>query len=154
MSKRATMKPAAKERRKQRSYAIGKPCTEEDLEAAVLPIPDEFLCEEMSFWLWSDSPEGELWFEMSDTLEVLLKDVGLDARDRKFLWPDDARLDLDQSVRRINQQHPDFPEQTIKEFLIHWIQALYVPEGYSEPQMNELERLTAQWAEDVNPGKN
>jgi hypothetical protein len=86
-------------------------------------------------------------------LEDLLKDVGLDARERKFLWPD-GRLDLDQSVRRINQQYPDFPEQKIKEFLIHWIQALYVPEGYSESQMNKFERLTAQWAEDLNPGEN
>ena len=84
---------------------------------------------------------------MSDTLEVLLKDVGLDAREHKFLGPD-SRLDLDQSVRRINQQYPDFPEHKIKEFLIHWIQALYVPEGYSESQMDELERLTEQWAED------
>jgi hypothetical protein len=38
--------------------------------------------------------------------------------------------------------------------MIHRIQALYVPEGYSESQMNKLERLTAQWAEDVTPGKN
>jgi hypothetical protein len=29
-----------------------------------------------------------------------------------------------------------------------------MPEGYSESQMNELERLTARWAEDLNPGKN
>jgi len=154
MSKRTATKPAAKGRRKKKSYAIGKPCTEEDLEAALPPIPDDFLCEEMSFWSWWDSPEGELWSKMSDTLEALLNDVGLDAGERKFLWPDAGRLDLDQSVRRINQQYPDFPEQTIKEFLVHWIQALYVPEGYSESQMNELEGLTAQWAEDVNPEKN
>jgi hypothetical protein len=143
MSKRIATKPAAKGRPKKSSYAIGKPCTEEHLEAALLPIPDEFLREEMSFWSWGDSPEGELWFEMSDTLEVLLKDVALDAGERKFLWPD-GRLDLNQSARRVNQQYPDFSEQTIKEFLIHWIQALYVPEGYSEAQMNALERLTAQ----------
>ena len=154
MSKRTATKPAAKDGLKKRSYAIGKPCTEEDLEAALLSIPDELLREEMSFWSWGDSPEGELWFEMSDTLEALLKDVGLDAGERKFLWPDAGPLDLDQSVRRINQQYPDFSEQTIKEFLIHWMHALYVPEGYSETQMNELERLTERWAEDANPGKN
>jgi hypothetical protein len=80
--------------------------------------------------------------------------VGLGARERKFLWPDGGRLDLDQSVRRINQQFPNFPEQTIKEILIHWIQALYLPEGHSDCQTSKLERLTAQWAEDVNPGEN
>jgi hypothetical protein len=142
MSKRTATKPAAKGRSKKKGYAIGKPCTEEDLEAALLPIPNEFLGEEMSFWSWGDSAEGELWFDMSDTLEALLKDVSLDAGERKFLWPEAGRLDLDQSVRRINQLYRDFPEQTIKGFLIHWMQALYVPEGYSESQMNELERLT------------
>src|SRR5262249_39980173 len=74
--------------------------------------------------------------------------VGLDVRQRKFLWPDAKRLDLDQSVRRINQQYPDFPKDKIEEFLIYWIQELYVPEGYSESQMDELERLTEQWAKD------
>ena len=85
---------------------------------------------------------------MSDTLEALLKDVGLDARERKFLWPDAGQLDLEQSVRRINQQYPGFPDDKIEEFLIYWIQELYLPEGYSESQMDELERLTEQWAKD------
>jgi hypothetical protein len=152
MSKPATRKPGVKRRRKS-GWDIDRRSIEAEWEAALLRIPEEILREEIAFWSWPDSPEGELWFEMSDTLEVPLKDVGLDARERKFLWPD-GRLDLDQSVRRINQQYPDFPEQKIKEFLIHWIQALYVPEGYSESQMNKFERLTAQWAEDVNPGEN
>ena len=151
MSKRATTKPAAKGRPK-RSHAIGKPRKEEEPEEMLLWIPDETFCEEMSEW-W-DSPEGELWMEMSITLEELLKDVGLDAGQRKFLWPDANRLDLDQSVRRINQQYPDFPEDKIEEFLIDWIQTDYVPEGYSESQMDELERLTEQWVEDLNKGEN
>ena len=35
---------------------------------------DETFCEEMSEWV--DSPEGQLWLDMSDTLEVPLKHVG------------------------------------------------------------------------------
>jgi hypothetical protein len=77
-----------------------------------------------------------------------------DARERKFLWPDAGQLDLEQSVRRINQQYPNFPEQAIKEFLIDWFQELYVPEGYSESQMDELERLTERWAADLEKGEN
>ena len=153
MSKPATRNPGVKRQRKS-GWDIDRRSIEAEWEAALLRIPEEILREEIAFWSWPDSPEGELWFEMSDTLEVLLKDVGLDAGERKFFWPDAGRLDLDQSVRRINQQHPEFPKDKIKEFLIHWIQALYVPEGYSESQMSKLERLTAQWAEDVNPGKN
>jgi hypothetical protein len=152
MSKPATRKPGVKRQRKS-GWDIDRRSIEAEWEAALLRIPEETLREEIAFWSWPDSPEGELWFEMSDTLEVVLKDVGIDAKERKFLWPD-GRFDLDHSVQRINQQYPDFPEQKIKEFLIHWIQALYVPEGYSESQMNKFERLTAQWAEDVNPGEN
>jgi hypothetical protein len=147
MSKRAKTRPAAKGRPKGTwSYARGKSHKDEEPEAMVLWIPDDTFCEEMSEWV--DSPEGQLWMDMSDTLEVLLKDVGLDARHRKFLWPDANRLDLQQCVRRINQQYPSFPEDKIEEFLIDWIQELYVPEGYSEPQMDELERLTQHWAKD------
>jgi hypothetical protein len=69
---------------------------------------------------------------MSATLEVFLKDVVLDAKERKFLWPDTKRLDLDKSVRRINQKYPEFPEPNIKDFLIFWIRALYIPKGYSK----------------------
>ena len=90
----------------------------------------------------------------ADLAHELLKDVGLDAGQRKFLWPEANRLDLNQSVRRINQQYPGFPEDKIEEFLIDWIQTGYVPEGYSESQMDELERLTEQWVEDLNKGEN
>ena len=107
----------------------------------------------MAFWSWPDTPEGELWFEMSDTLEVLLKDVGLDATERKFVWPD-GPLDLDKSVRRINQRYPDFPEDKITEFLTFWIQELYEPEGYSDSQMDKLDRLTERWAADLEKGEN
>jgi hypothetical protein len=85
----------------------------------------------------------------ADTLEVLLQDVGLDAKERKFLWPDTGPLVLNKSVRRINQQYLDFPEDKITEFLIFWIQALYEPEGYSDSQMDKLERFTDRWAADL-----
>src|SRR3984893_14804627 len=35
-----------------------------------------------------DSPEDEQLIEVSDTLWDLLEDVQLDARQRKFIWPD------------------------------------------------------------------
>jgi hypothetical protein len=164
MAKRATRMSAAKGRPK-RSSSWSTSHKQEDQEAISLWIdgegpplwidgqgamplwvPDQTFCEEMSEWL--DSPEGELWTDMSDTLEVLLKDVGLDAGRRRFLWPDAKRLNLKQSAQHIHRQYPNFPEDKIEEFLIHWIQEVYVPEGYSESQMDELERLTEKWAED------
>ncbi|HKF06451.1 MAG TPA: hypothetical protein VKB49_29305 [Candidatus Sulfotelmatobacter sp.] len=153
MSKPATKKAGVKRRRKS-GWDIDRRAIEAEWEAALLRIPEEILREEIAFWSWPDSPEGELWFEMSDTLEVLLKDVGLDAKERKFVWPDAGRLDLDKSVRRINQQYPEFPEDQITEFLVFWIRSLYVPEGCSDSQMEELERLTERWVADLGMAEN
>ena len=97
---------------------------------------------------WMDSPEGEQWTEISDALEDLLKDVQLDAKQRKFIWPDTQRLDLEQSIERIQKQHPNFPREKIDEFLINWIEMGYEPENYSQAQLDELERLTEKWVAD------
>jgi hypothetical protein len=75
MSKPATRKPVVKHRCKS-GWDIDRRSIEAEWEAALLRVPEETLREEIAFWSWPDSPEGELWFEMSDTLEVLLRDVG------------------------------------------------------------------------------
>jgi hypothetical protein len=161
MSKRTATKPAAKRRRKTKrsTSAASRPkklnwdmrdmWDVEDM--AVTPAwGDETFFDEMAEW-W-DSPDGSMWLDMlCDLEEVALKDVGLDARQRKFLWPDVGPLDLDQSARRLNQQYPQFPEDKTKEFLVYWIQQGYVPQGYSESQMEEPERLTEEWAADADP---
>ena len=95
-----------------------------------------------------DSPEDEQLIEVSDTLWDLLEDVQLDARQRKFIWPDAERLDLEQSVQRILKQYSDFPRDQIEEFLIDWIDMGYAPEHYSQAQLDELDRLTERWVAD------
>jgi hypothetical protein len=152
-TKRTATKPAAKRRRKS-GWDIDRRSIEAEWEAAFLGIPEEFILEEMAIWSWSDTPHGDLWCDMSATLEDVLKDVGLDAKERKFVWPDAGRLDLDKSVRRINQQYPEFPEDQITEFLVFWIRSLYVPEGCSDSQMEELERLTERWVADLGMAEN
>jgi hypothetical protein len=86
--------------------------------------------------------------EISDALWDLLEDVQLDAKQRKFIWPDAQRLDLEQSVQHIQKHYPDFAQDRIEEFLIGWIEAGYDPENYSQAQLDELDRLTEQWIVD------
>ena len=100
---------------------------QEDLEDDGL-VSKPFV-EEFSDWM--DSLEGELWTQICDTLEDLLKDVQLDAKQRLFIWPDSERLNLEQSVQRIHQQYRAFPRDKIEEFLIDWIEMIYAPEHYS-----------------------
>ena len=97
---------------------------------------------------WMDSPEGELWTEICDAVEDLLKDVQIDAKQRQFIWPDTDRLDLEQSVQRIHKRYPDFPGDKIEEFLIDRIDMGYAPENYSQAQLDELDRLTERWVAD------
>jgi hypothetical protein len=149
MSKPATRKHGLKRRRKS-GWDIDRRSIEAQWEAALQQIPDEILREEIAFWSWSDTPEGQQWIEISDKAEVLLKDVGIDPEERKLIWPDAMRLDLDQSIRRINKQYPCFSEDTIKEFLIFWLQAPYVMlDGYSKSKMAKLDRLHNRWVADL-----
>ena len=97
---------------------------------------------------WRHSPEGQQFAELSDALCNLMEDVHLDAKQRRFVWPDGTRLDLDQSVARIQTQYPDFRRDWIEEYLIDWIDMDYAPEHYSPAQLDELDRLTAQWIAD------
>jgi hypothetical protein len=149
MSKLATTKPGVKRRRKS-GWDIDRRSIEAEWEATLLQIPEEILREEIAFWSWPDTPEGQLWIEISDKFEVLMEDVGIDPEERKLIWPDATRLDLDQSIRRINKQYPRFSEDNIKEFLIFWLQAPYAMlGGYSKSKMAKLERLHSQWVADL-----
>ena len=101
-----------------------------------------------SFFEWMDSPEGEKHLEIYDVLSKLLEDVHLDARERKVIWPDAERLDIEQSVQRIQKLYRNFPRDEIEEFMIDWIDMVYEPENYSPQQFNELDRLTERWIAD------
>jgi hypothetical protein len=94
---------------------------------------------------WRHSPEGQQFAELADALCDLMEDVHLDAKQRRFIWPDRKRLDLDQSVAHIQKQYPDFSRDWIEEYLIDWIDMDYAPEHYSEAQLDEL---SARWIAD------
>jgi hypothetical protein len=97
---------------------------------------------------WMDSPEGEKHLEIYNVLSKLLEDVHLDAGERKVIWPDAERLDIEQSVQRIQKLYRNFPRDEIEEFMIDWIDMGYEPENYSPQQFDELDRLTERWVAD------
>jgi hypothetical protein len=97
---------------------------------------------------WRQSPEGKEFADLTDALCDLMEDVQLDAKQRKFIWRDGERLDLEQSVPRIQQQYPDFCRDWIEEYLIDWIDMDYDLEHYSHAQLDELDKLTARWIAD------
>jgi hypothetical protein len=123
---------------------MGKPRKEHPQEESIF-ANNPFI---EGFFEWMDSPEGEKHLEIYDVLSKLLEDVHLDARERKVIWPDAERLDIEQSVQRIQKLYRDFPRDEIEEFLIDWIDMGYEPENYSQAQFDELDRLTERWVAD------
>jgi len=71
------------------------------------------------FMEWMGSPEGQQSIEIDDTLWEALNNVQLDAKQRKLIWPDAKRLDLDQSVRRIKKEYPNLPNGKIEDYLLY-----------------------------------
>ena len=97
---------------------------------------------------WMDSPEGQMSIEVSDALWALMENVQLDSRRRKLIWPDAKPLSLEQSAERIQKDYPDFPRERIESFLFSWLEN-YAPDSYSQEQLDELDRLTEPWLEDL-----
>ena len=103
---------------------------------------------------WMDSPEGQQSIAVRDVLWDLLEGVQVDAKQRQLIWPGakrtarKERLDLDQSVQRIQKMCPEFPGGEIEEFLLDWIDMGYDPENYSQAQLDELDSLTEPWVAD------
>ena len=52
---------------------------------------------------WMDSPEGQKSIEVRDVLWNLLEHAQLDAKQRKLIWPDAERPDLEQSIQRVQK---------------------------------------------------
>jgi hypothetical protein len=100
------------------------------------------------FFEWMDSAEGERAMEVLDTLTDLMEDVQVDVKQRKFVWPDEERLDLQQSVEHIQKQYRDFSIEEIEGHLLYWIESGCAPDNCSEEQQDELERLGLQWISD------
>ena len=97
------------------------------------------------------SPEGDLYSEVRETLWPLLETLHVDARQRKIIWPDGKRLDLDESVQNIHTDYPQVPRELIESRLISWLEMEYAPESYSPEQLDELDRLTERWIDDQYP---
>ena len=79
-------------------------------------------------------------------LEVLdaLETASVDPLDRKILWADGARLSIEETARRIHAQSA-MPLDSIQSHVVGWLEVTYEPEGLTEHQMEEFERLIDQW---------
>ena len=105
------------------------------------PFQDEFL-------QWMNSPAGERSEDALDTVWPLLESTQVDAKAGKFIWPDGKRLGIEHTVRRIYKDHSELGRELIEDKVISWLEMGYVPENYSQQQLDDLEQLVDRWIED------
>jgi hypothetical protein len=94
------------------------------------------------------TPEARQHEEMANTLWDLMEGVQLDPQQHMLIWPDAERLDLEQSIQRIQKRYPNIAGDRVENFLLFWLRAGYAPENCSQKELDELGRLTNQWAKD------
>jgi hypothetical protein len=98
------------------------------------------------------SPEGILREQVRDLTWEMLSDVQLDAANRLLLWGSEGgALTTEQSAQRINQSvvpGQGITTELIEEEIYGWLEMGYVPENYSEQQIEQLEQTVAAWVAD------
>ena len=95
---------------------------------------------------WMNSPEGELSREVSESVWELLDTMSVvDARNRKIIWDDGTTLDIPKCIERIHSAFPHFPLQLIETHLLAWLESGFVPHGYSQERLQQLDGLIERW---------
>jgi hypothetical protein len=78
-----------------------------------------------------------------DVLDALAQ-ASVDARERRILWPDGARLSIEETAGRIHLDSAASLDK-VQSHVVGWLEMTYEPEGLDEDQMEEFERLIEQW---------
>ena len=99
------------------------------------------------FLRWMNSPAGERSEEALDTVWPLLGSLQIDAKGRKFIWPDGKRMCIAHTARRIYKDHAELGIELIEDKVISWLEMGYAPENYSEQQLDDLEQHVDRWLE-------
>jgi hypothetical protein len=74
-----------------------------------------------------------------DVLDALAM-ASVDARQRRIVWPDGARLSIEDTARRIHLES-GAPLAMVQSHVVGWLEMTYEPEGLDKEQMEEFERL-------------
>lgn len=82
----------------------------------------------------------QVLFEVLDAIE----EASVEARERRIVWPDGARLSIEDTVHRIHAES-GAPIDLIQSHVVGWLEMMYEPNGLNEQQMEEFERLIEEW---------
>ena len=92
----------------------------------------------------------EIYASISESEHVLfgvedaLAEASVDPRQRRILWPDGARLSIEDTARRIHSQS-GAPLDMVEHHVVGWLEMTYESKDLDEEQMEEFERLIEEW---------
>lgn len=86
---------------------------------------------------------GESEQALFDVLDALAS-ASVDARAREIVWPDGARLSIEDTARRVHLQS-GAPLDRVRSHVVGWLEMTYEPKGLDDAQMEEFERLIDLW---------
>jgi len=110
------------------------------------PFQDDFL-------QWMNSPAGERSEEALDTVWPLLDTMQVDLKGRKFIWSDGQRLGIAHTAQRIFRDHAELGLELIEGKVLSWLEMGYDPEKFSQPQLDDIEKLVDRWLKDHGEAK-
>jgi hypothetical protein len=93
---------------------------------------------------WMGTREGLASMDALDCVFNALEGATVEASERKIIWPDAQRLNIEQSVERIHK-HSGLDRPAILSHLIGWLQMEYEPQGLDEDQMQRFEKQIDAW---------
>ena len=99
------------------------------------------------FFDWLNSDAGEDATQAINDIQMALADASVDVDNRKIIWADGKRRDIDQSAARI-QSISNVDIGILKEHIILWLEMDYVPEDLNQIEMSIFEEKIAKWLRD------
>ncbi len=97
-----------------------------------------------------EDEESESWYaSLIDTEKEIQSIVNLDPVRRNLKWVDGSELSFDESVERICIRHPAHSKNLIHQQLRGWLEQGELPEGLSEEELEKLDSLVSEWAEEI-----
>lgn len=97
-----------------------------------------------------EEEESDGWYaSLIDTEKEIQSIVNLDPTRRKLKWTDGSELSFDESVERIHTRHPSHSKNLIHQQLRGWLEQGELPEGLSEEELEKLDSLVSEWAEEI-----